>query len=89
MCFVKMYVQYVYARCECMRVPLYVYPASQANVQIVCMLVGKHPLTEKTSALTFDRMQNSVVQGLAARVIGGRADACSTAVGQSVPDTSK
>lgn len=37
--------------------------------------------------LTFDRMQNSVVQGLAARVIGGRADACSTTVGQSVPDT--
>lgn len=39
--------------------------------------------------LTFDRMQNSVVQGLAARVIGGRTYACSAAVGQSVPGTTK
>ena len=39
--------------------------------------------------LTFDRVQHSVVQGLVARVVGGRADACSTAVGQSVPDASK
>lgn len=36
--------------------------------------------------LTFNRMQNSVVQGLPAWVIGGGADACSTAVGQSVSD---
>lgn len=36
--------------------------------------------------LTFDRVQNSVVQGLPAWVIGGGADACSTAVGQSVSD---
>lgn len=36
--------------------------------------------------LTFDRVQNSVVQGLPARVVGGGADACSTAVGQSVSD---
>lgn len=39
--------------------------------------------------LTFDRMENSVVQGFAARVVGGRADPCPTAVGQSIPDTSK
>lgn len=39
--------------------------------------------------LTFDCVQNSVVQGLAARVIGGRADASSTTVGQSVPDALK
>lgn len=36
--------------------------------------------------LTFDRVKNSVVQGLPAWVIGGGADACSTAVSQSVSD---
>lgn len=39
--------------------------------------------------LTFDCMQNSVVQWLAARVVGRRADACSTTVRQSVPGTSQ
>lgn len=39
-----------------------------------------------TQMLTFDRVQNSVVQGLPAWVVGGGADACSTAVGQSISD---
>lgn len=37
-----------------------------------------------TWTLTFDGVQNSVVQGLPARVVGRRADACPAAVGQSV-----
>lgn len=57
----------------------------QANAQIVYMLVGKPP----QCVLTFDCVQHSVVQGLAARVVGGRADACSAAVGQSVPEVEK
>lgn len=49
----------------------------------------RRPTVGEACTLTFDRMQHSVVQGLAARVIGGRANACSTTVGQSIPDTSK
>lgn len=68
---------------------MHVHSPPSVHAQIVCMLVGKHPQTDKTCTLTFDCMEHSVVQGLAARVIGGRANACPAAVGQSVPDTSK
>lgn len=81
-----MYSQYVSVQYECMYIPLRLCPTSQANCLHSC---GQTPTDRKTCTLTFDRMQNSVVQGLAARVIGGRADACSTAVGQSIPDASK
>lgn len=81
-----MHVYYVCVRNESMHIPPYLHQTSQANYLHVC---GQTPTDRKTSTLTFDRMQNSIVQGLAAWVIGGRADACSTTVGQSVPDTPK
>lgn len=76
--------QYADAQFEC--VPSI---CTRRGERIVCMLVAKHPRRDQTCSLTFDRMEHSVVQGLAARVVGGRADPGSAAVGQSVPGESE
>lgn len=83
------YAQYVCVQYECIYIHLYLYSNITSKCASCLHACGQTPTERKTCALTFDRMQNSVVQGLTARVIGGRADACSTAVGQSIPDTSK
>lgn len=44
----------------------------------------RKPAAAGTNKLTFDCVQHSVVQRFPTRIVGGGADPCSTAVGQSV-----